>query len=491
MIPPFEQKPIHKSPQNMNNTDIAYLPAIELAKLIRSRKLSSLELTEIYLNRLYKYAQELRCVVTYSAEIARDQAREADADVARGHFRSLLHGVPYGIKDLFATKGIRTTWGSPLYGDRIIDEDAVVVTKLRDAGCPVLGKLAMIEFAGSVGYRYATSSISGACRTPWNTEYWSGGSSGGSAAATSAGLVGFSVGTETWGSILCPSAFCAATGFRPTSGRISRSGAMAISWTMDKIGPVARTVEDCATILAVISGDDGGLDPALRPAADAVFRHVPSPPHLKGLRVGVVRPDYGAGPNVQAETNLVFREALEQLEELGAVVQEMTLPDLPTDEAAQLIIQCEGASAFEAVARDDDRLSQLTDPEMRGALTANLELPAVDYIRALRIRALAQKTVAIVFARHDVLVAPSYLQVAPPVNANLDTYFVGSDRKLGGYGNMLGLPAISVPMGTGHLGLPLGLQIVGAPMQDARVVAVAGAYQAATPFSTSRPPRFV
>jgi aspartyl-tRNA(Asn)/glutamyl-tRNA(Gln) amidotransferase subunit A len=348
----------------------------------------------------------------------------------------------------------------------------------------------MVEFAGCVGYRYGTASLTGAGRTPWNPDHWSGGSSSGSGAAVAAGLVGFAIGTETWGSILCPSAFCGTTGLRPTAGRVSRGGAMALSWTMDKIGPMTRTVQDAAIILELISGADGGRDAGLRPAHEAAYAVPRALPSVKGMRLGIVHPDYGKDAEVQPQTQAAFVAALDVLKRLGADYKEVTLPEMPTDEAAGTIVVAEAASAFEDVTRDGHAFNLVVDPEMRGGLVANLALPAVDYIRALRVRALAQQTLPSVFAGIDALIAPSYLVVAPAITASLDQSFPGSDNGLSGLGNMLGLPAVGVPMGFGPGTLPLGMQFVGAPMKEDVVLALAAAYQEATDWHARRPPLF-
>ncbi len=473
------------------STPLHLRTATQLAGMIRRREVSSTELTKMYLGRLTRYGSELGALVTPTPELALSEAKRADRDAAAGVFHSPLHGVPYGIKDLFSAKGYRTTWGSPVYKDRVIDEDSAVVLKLRAAGCPLLGKLSMVEFAGSAGYRFATSSLTGAGRTPWNRDHWSGGSSSGSGAATSAGLAGFTIGTETWGSILCPSAFCGVTGLRPTSGRVSRHGAMALSWTMDKAGPIARSVADCATILELISGaHEGAPDPAMRPERYAKFTSVRRLRKPAGLRLGVIRPDYGKGKKVQPETDHAFRAALVVLAGMGVQIDDTKLPDLPIDEAAGLIVTCEGAAAFEDVVRHESTFKLIVDPEMRGALVANLGVPATDYIRSLRIRDLVQKRVPEVFAKFDALVAPSYLQVSPPITANLDTYFAGSDNKISGFSNMLGLPAIGVPMGFGPGHLPLAMQIVGPPLREDTLIAIASAYQNATGWHLQHPPGY-
>jgi aspartyl-tRNA(Asn)/glutamyl-tRNA(Gln) amidotransferase subunit A len=486
------QSIIHISMSNVtppvDSVSISFSEALDLAAMIRSKQITSEQLTKIYLARLDKYGAQLGAIVTLTPEIALAQAKKADDDLHHGHIHSALHGVPYGIKDLFAAKGAPTTWGSPIYKDRVIDADAAVVQKLQDAGCPLLGKLAMIEFAGSVGYRYANASLTGACRTPWDLDCWSGGSSAGSGAAVSAGLVGFAIGTETWGSILCPSAFCGVSGLRPTSGRVSREGAMALSWTMDKVGPIARSVADTAAVLEIISGDTGD-DISLR-GDDAKYTVPARYPKLSNLRVGVVHPDYGTGDNAQPETEQVFKDALTVLRTLGVLMTDIVLPDLPTDSAATAILVGEGGSAFQEVIRDGTLLPMVIDPESRGGLIASLAMPAGDYIRALRVRELAQKAIAQTFAQVDVLVSPSFLQTAPLVTADLDTYFVGSDKKISGLSNMLGLPAVAVPMGFGAGKLPLGLQFVAAPLREDDALSVAYSYQTSTDWYKRRPPLF-
>ena len=309
------------------------------------------------------------------------------------------------------------------------------------------------------------------------------------APAVAAGLAAFAIGTETWGSIVCPAAFCGVTGLRPTSGRVSREGAMALSWTMDKVGPLGRTVMDCATVLELISGPQA-QDLLERPDHDAKYHAPKKLESVKGLRLGVVRPDYGTGDEVQHETQTAFHEALTVLEQAGVILSDALLPDMPIDAAAGTIVQAEGASAFEEVARNPELWKQVIDPEMRAGLIAGLAMPATDYVRALRIRGRVQAQVPLLFSKYDALIAPTYLQVAPPIAANLDDYFAGGDGQLGGFGNMLGLPAISVPMGFGALNLPLGLQIVGAPLMEDRVISIASTYQNATPWHTQTPPLY-
>src|SRR5215470_14914617 len=237
-----------------------FSPISELGRLIRSRQITSEALTQGYLERLEEYGPKLGAVVTITRDLALEQARAADREARSGHYRGPLHGIPYGVKDLAATKGIPNTWGAEPYRTQVFDYDATIVKKLRDAGAVLLAKLAMVELAGGFGYNNADASFTGPGRTPWNTNFWSGGSSSGPGAASAAGLVAFSIGSETSGSIITPSSFCGLSGLRPTYGRISRHGAMALCWTLDKLGPMCRSAQDCGLVLAAISGHDP-LDP--------------------------------------------------------------------------------------------------------------------------------------------------------------------------------------------------------------------------------------
>ncbi len=287
--------------------DLAFRPAVELGALIRDRKITSTELTKMYLARLKKYAPKLNCVITLTEDRALEQAERADADHRRGRRRSLLHGVPYGAKDLFATKGIKTTWGAEPYQNQIPDYTATVIERLDNAGAVMLAKLSMGALAqGDLWF-------GGMTRNPWNIEQGSSGSSAGSAAATSAGLTGFAIGTETLGSIISPSTRCGVVGLRPTYGRISRYGAMGLSWTMDKIGPLCRTVEDCAVVLETAKGPDGHD----RTVVDAPLNWQP---HLglSGLRIGYLKAEFD---RVQGDSKAVYDHALADFAKAGFEMQ--------------------------------------------------------------------------------------------------------------------------------------------------------------------------
>jgi aspartyl-tRNA(Asn)/glutamyl-tRNA(Gln) amidotransferase subunit A len=263
----------------MLSDDILYASVAELGRGLRAKKFTAVELTEAYLDRLGRLGPKFNAVVTVTADLAREQARQAAKEMAAGRFRGPLHGIPYGAKDLLATQGIRTTWGCRAYANQVPAEDATVIRRLREAGAVLVAKLAMVELAGGAGYRYASASLSGPGLNPWKTSYWAGGSSSGSGAAVAAGLVGFALGSETWGSIVTPAGFCGVSGLRPTYGRVSRHGAMALSWTMDKLGPMARSAEDCALVLEAISGADAA-DPT---SAGKPFR-MPAGPRAPSLK---------------------------------------------------------------------------------------------------------------------------------------------------------------------------------------------------------------
>src|SRR5713101_1390182 len=281
----------------MLSEDILYLSVHELGEQIRSRKISPVELTESYLARLEKLGPKLGAVATLTPDLALEQARAVEKEIAAGHSRGPLHGIPYGAKDLLATRGIPTTWGAPPFKDQMFNFDATLINKLREAGAILVAKLAMIELAGGGGYNNGNASLQGPSRCPYNLEHWAGGSSSGPGAAVPSALVGFAIGSETLGSIITPSAFSGVSGLRPTYGRVSRHGAMALSWTMDKLGPMCRSAMDCGLVLNAIAG----RDPADPTALDASFTWWPPAAArtnkaklLAGKRLGVIQPDFSS-----------------------------------------------------------------------------------------------------------------------------------------------------------------------------------------------------
>lgn len=459
--------------------DVLYQPVAELSERIRRGQLSPVELAESYLDRLERLGPRLGAVATLTADLAFEQARQAEREIAAGRYRGPLHGIPYGVKDLVATRGLPTTWGAPPYKDQVFDYDGAVVRRLREAGAVLVAKLAMIELAGGGGYTNGKASLVPTVN-PWDTSRWAGGSSSGPGAATAAALVGFSIGSETWGSILTPSSFCGVSGLRPTYGRVSRAGAMALSWTMDKLGPMCRSAEDCGLVLAAIAGHDPD-DPT---SADAPFQHQPNGSSLRGVRVGWIAEDFQK--NGEPEVEPLYRNALEALAGLGAQVSEAKLPDFPYGTVAGTIISAEGAAAFDTLIASG-RVKELVDARQQKGLAGGMDVKAADYIRAMRIRRLIQEALAELFRDFNVLAAPSLLFVANPMEADLNTVFRGGSG-IGAAGNLAGLPALGVPMGFGKGNLPVGLSFVGRSFDEAAVLRVGCAYQQATDWHRRRPP---
>lgn len=442
----------------------AFWSLAKLAGLIRSRQVSSVELTEMYLTRLRRHDPALHCVVTLTEELALAQARRADAEIAAGRWRGPLHGIPWGAKDLLAVHGYPTTWGAEPYRDQILDQDATVVKRLEAAGAVLVAKLSLGELAwGDVWF-------GGMTRSPWNPELGSSGSSAGSAAATAAGLVGFSIGSETWGSIVSPATQCGVTGLRPTFGRVSRHGAMALSWSMDKLGPLCRTVEDCALVFTAIHGADG-LDPT------AVTRPFswPSPARLADLRIGYLAGDFDQNyPGDGAPGKENDQQSLAVLADLGANLIPIALPDYPI-QPLQIILSAEAAAAFDDLTRSnqDDLLARQVQDAWPNVLRAARLIPAVEYIQANRVRTLLIQAMDALMADIDVYVSPS---------------LVGDNLLLT---NLTGHPAVVVPNGFTANGMPSTITFTGRPFAEATALAVAKAYQEATDFHLQRPPAFV
>jgi aspartyl-tRNA(Asn)/glutamyl-tRNA(Gln) amidotransferase subunit A len=464
----------------MLSEDILFLSVTELGKRIHARQLSPVELTESYLERSRTIGPKLNAYVTLTPDLAMQQAHAAEKEIAAGKYRGPLHGIPYAAKDLLAVKGFPTTWGAKPYSDQRFDYDAVVIKKLEAAGAILVGKAAMIELAGGMGYRYPSASATGPAKNPWNPDYWTCGSSSGSAAISAAGLAAFAIGTETWGSILCPSGFCGLSGLRPTYGRVSRTGAMALAYTMDKIGPIARSAEDCDLILKIISGHDAD-DLGSLPESSATYAGAEEP---KGkLRVGwLVNQWKEIAPDVN-QASMAARAVLEKNPSI--TLSNVTLPEGPWEIAAGTIVSVEGASAFRDLIHSG-RVAELSDPLGRIGGFMNEEISASDFILAQRIRAILQKKMDEIFTRVDVLASPSLPVTAPKIDANLDVALTFADP-IGGIGNVCGLPAISVPCGFGQNNLPVGLQFIGRALDDAKVVQAARIFQRQTDWHRKHP----
>ncbi len=428
--------------------DLAFWPVADLARWLRRGEISAVELTQLYLDRLRRYDPALHCVITLTEERALAQARRADAELRAGVDRGPLHGIPWGAKDLLAVRDYPTTWGAMPYKDQIIDEDATVVQRLDEAGAVLVAKLSMGALAwGDVWF-------GGQTRTPWDTEVGASGSSAGPGAATAAGLVGFSIGTETYGSIISPSNRNGVTGLRPTFGRVSRAGAMALSWTMDKIGPMCRSAEDCALVFAAIHGPDAS-DPT---TVDKAF---PWPPdiELTGVRLGYLVDEFAADYREKKNDE----QALQVFREMGVTLVPVTLPDLPVD-ALQLILFAEAAAAFDELTRsdrDDEMVRQVADAWPNIFRMARF-IPAVAYIQANRIRTLLMAAMQDIFTRVDAYIGPSV---------------AGNNLLLT---NLTGHPALALPTGLGEDGLPTTITLTGRLYDEAMILALGRAFQRET-----------
>lgn len=440
-------------------SEIAFLPVHKLAVLIKSRKLTSTQLTQLYLERLKKYGDTLKCVITLMEKEALAAAKKADEEIASGKYRGPLHGIPYGIKDLLAVQGTKTTWGAAPFKDQVIDETATVVKKLNDAGAILVVKLTMGALAlGDIWY-------GGVTKNPWNLKQGSSGSSAGSASATSAGLVPFALGTETLGSIVSPSTRCGVTGLRPSFGRVSRSGAMTLCWSMDKIGPICRSALDCAIVFNVIRGVYPG-DPTTR---DTPFNFTRKT-DVKQLRVGFMQKAFGEDYPTKANDE----KALEVLRSLGVQLVPVDLTTQLPLNALRLILSAEAAAAFDDLTRSN-RDSLLTDQRRNAwpnSFRAARFIPAVDYINASRVRTLLVNEFHQKTKDFDVIVAPS---------------FGGSQLLMT---NLTGTPCVVVPNGFNAQGSPTSISFISKLNGEAALLLFAQAFQDATNFDEQVPPMF-
>lgn len=468
-------------------SDLVWKPIAELARLIAAKEVSPVEVVQAYLDRIDALNGKLKAFITVCRDEALAAAKSAEAAVMSGQPLGPLHGVPIGAKDLFATKGIRTTGGSKILANWIPEEDATVVARLKEAGAIVLGKLHMVEFA------YGPEGLNphfGNAWNPWDahTQRMPGGSSSGSGVAVAAGLCAGALGSDTGGSIRIPAALCGLTGIKPTYGRTSRAGVLALAWSMDHVGPMARTAADTALLL----GPMAGYDPR-----DPTSSVLPVPDYraaltgeIKGLRVGLLRAFF------LESTGLVLRQAVEQavkrLEEQGARVEEVALESAPHVTGASFAIVAAEALAYHEEwmkARPDDY-----GPDIRDRLRLGAFVSATQYVKAQRVRQLIRNEVDALLAHLDVLIAPATPIVAPPVGQTEvmvegERYDVRSTLiRFTRPFNLSGHPACAVPCGFTVAGLPIGMQIVGRPFDEATVLRVADAYQRVTDWHTRRPP---
>ncbi|CUU03356.1 Asp-tRNAAsn/Glu-tRNAGln amidotransferase A subunit [Candidatus Thermokryptus mobilis] len=466
----------------MNEKDVAFASIRQLADLIKRKKISPVELTKIYLERLKKYGEKLGAVVTITEELALRQARQAEREIMAGKYRGLLHGIPFGVKDLLATKGIPTTWGAEPYRNQIFDYNATVVEKLYNAGAILVAKLAMVELAGGMGYDDADASFTGPGRTPWNLNYWSGGSSSGSGAAVAAGLVAFAIGSETSGSILTPSAFCGITGLRPTYGLVSRFGAMALSWTLDKLGPMCRSADDCGIVLSAIAGYDPKDETTIKFSFEYNRKTLPR----KKPKIAVIK---GTTEKAQPEVRKNFEDSLRVLAEFAELEYEVEFPDHPWGAVVSAIVDAEGASAFYDLILSGE-ISKLRNKRDKVGGYSMIQVTAVEYLNAMRLRKKMRKALEEFLSRYDAIVAPTRASVAYPIGVDFDKAYpgVGGGPALIPAGNLAGVPAICMPNGFGQNNLPTSIQFMGKALSEKTLIQIANAYQSRTDWHLKRPP---
>ena len=462
---PAKQLPVHwdiPAGTNLpkNQADLAFYSIPQLASLIKNKKISSVALTKFFLARLKKWGDTLECVITITEALALQQASQADDELKKGIYKGPLHGIPYGLKDLFAVKGYKTTWGSVPYQDQVIDEDAFVYLQLKKAGAVLCAKLSMGELA------FADRWFGGKTKNPWNITLGSSGSSAGSASATVAGLVPFAIGTETYGSIISPSHTCGATGLRPTFGSISRSGAMVLSWSLDKIGPICRSAEDAAIVFYYLKGTDG-RDAG---AVDRAFNYTGST-HFKKLRIA-----YAANYFEQLPKDAKQWEVINTLRKSGAGVTAVDFPDSAAYpfNIIGTVIGAESAAAFDELTRSDkDNLITRQDKNFwPNSFRVSRFIPAVEYINANRHRYTLMLAMQSFMKEYDVVIVPSFGGNQLPMT------------------NLTGHPAICMPIAMNADGHPNSITLIGNLYDEAAILAVAKAYQDATSFNKQHPPKF-
>jgi len=448
-----------KMPKNIN--DLAFYSIGQLGYLLKTKKISSTQLTKFFLDRLKKFGPELHCVITFTEDVAMKQAKKADEEIAAGKYKGPLMGIPFGVKDLLALKGYKTTWGAAPYKDQEINVTSTVIKKLEDAGAVLIAKLSMGELAMDDVW------FGGQTRNPWDTTQGSSGSSAGSAAAVSAGLVTFAIGTETWGSIVSPSTRCGVTGLRPTYGRVSRYGAMALSWSMDKIGPICRNVEDCAIVFKSIYGPDG-LDQTLY---NYPFNYSPKI-NLKGLRIGYLADDFNHKYAFKTNDSLT----IEEMKKLGAKLVPIKLPNLPVNDIS-FILDAEAGAAFDVITRNGkvDLLARQGKDNWPNIFRASRFIPAVEYINANRVRFLLIQEMEKMFDENKI---DLYLAPSDEGDNSLVT-------------NLTGHPLVVVPNGFIEGKHPTSITFVGRLFDEGKILEVARAYQDATGYQLKHPPMFM
>lgn len=442
-----------------NRDELAFYSISQLASLIKNKKITSVELTRFFINRLKKYGDSLQCVISLTEDIGMQQAAQADKEIVAGKYRGMLHGIPYGLKDLFAVKGTKTTWGAAPYKNQVIDEDAFVYTKLKAAGAVLIAKFTLGALAQG-DYWYG-----GRTRNPWNLRTGSSGSSAGSTVATVAGLVPFAIGTETLGSIISPSTTCGATGLRPTFGSISRSGAMTLAWSMDKVGPICRSANDAAIVFNYIHGTDG-KDAS---AVDMPFNYQ-GMADLKKLKIA-----YAVNYFNRLDSASNDRAVLKVFASLGAKLIPVIFPDSGyyNYNMTGIVIGAESAAAFDEFTRsgEDDMMTRQLKNDWPNSMRAGRFIPAVEYINTNRHRYTLMEKVNELMQKYDVVIAPS---------------FSGQLRIT----NLTGHPVVCVPDGFNRIKLPTSISFIGKLYDEATILAVAKAYQDATDWDEKHPDMF-
>jgi len=467
----FTASPVVKRPANLE--EVAFWSVTQLAALLKTKQVTSVELTQMYLARLRKYNAKLNCVVTMLDDVALAQAKQADTEIAAGKYKGSLHGMPWGAKDIISVKGYKTTWGSGAYREQSFEEDASIVTILREAGAVLLAKLTTGELAGGDQW------FGGRTNNPWNLNEGSSGSSAGSASATAAGLVPFAIGTETGGSILSPSARCGATGLRPTFGRVARTGVMALSWTQDRLGPICRYVEDCAVVMSVIAKPDG---------KDLSVSEIPfnwnAARDFKSLRVGYLEQAF-ADSDRNAEWIENDKQTLAQLRSMGVQLVPLQVPEFPIE---VLSISVEAAVFFDDLLRSGQH-KLLTAATKADRFRVSRFVPAVEYLQSQRMRSMMMQKLAEATATVDVYLAPSTNgnprapEGAPPANAPPPNF----TQRHSQMANLACYPGVALPNGFTAAGTPTSINFMGRPFGEGELMVLAKAYQDATGFNLKKP----
>lgn len=464
LVPKNQQKIVWDLPANLSlpkdRNELAFYSIAQLASLVKNKKITSVELTRFFLDRLKKWADTLECVVTLTEDLAMQQAKKADEEIKKGLYRGPLHGIPYGLKDLFAVKGYKTTWGAMPYKDQVVEEDAFVYTQLKNAGAVLCAKLTLGELA--MGDRW----FGGLTRNPWNLTQGSSGSSAGSASAVVAGLLPFAIGTETLGSIVSPSTRCGATGLRPTFGTVSRSGAMVLCWSLDKAGPISRSAEDDAIVYAYLKGTDGKDYSAL----DHAFNYN-AKRDVKKLRIAYAENYFGRLPKEAPEWAV-----LETFKNMGVTVQPVTFPDSTVYPAniVNVVLNAEAGAAFDDLTRSgrDSVLVQQSKFSWPNTFRSSRYIPAVEYINANRYRSQLCQQVQQFMKNYDVVIVPT---------------FTGAQLRIT---NLTGNPVVCLPMGFDKAGQPQSITFVGNLYDEASILEAAKAYQSKTDHNKKHPSLF-